>query len=197
MIGNMIGNMICPECENDTVNGYCLHCDEHIKSEPEKIILDACCGGRMMWFNKHHPNALYIDNRIAEKGHIQGGFNPNNEVKPDTIMDFRELTFPNKTFRLVVFDPPHMKTLTETSIMRKKFGCLNDQTWKADLRKGFSECWRVLMDYGVLVFKWAEDEIKLKEVLELAPAEPLFGHTTGSKSKTHWLCFMKIPSGAV
>ena len=24
-------------------------------------VLDATCGGRMMWFNKRHPLALYLD----------------------------------------------------------------------------------------------------------------------------------------
>lgn len=26
-------------------------------------ILDACCGGRMFWFDKAHPDAVYMDNR--------------------------------------------------------------------------------------------------------------------------------------
>ena len=26
-------------------------------------ILDACCGGRMFYFEKNHPNVLYIDRR--------------------------------------------------------------------------------------------------------------------------------------
>ncbi len=158
----------------------------------DKFILDACCGGRMMWFNKHHPNTLYIDIREEDKGciPIRKGF----DVKPDKIMDFRDLSFPDKSFKLVAWDPPHLKRLGETSIMRKKFGCLNSETWQHDLSKGFRECWRVLEDYGVLIFKWNEEDIKLKTILKLFKEEPLFGHTTGSKSKTHWLCFMKIPS---
>ena len=147
----------------------------------------------MFWFDKQHPNAIYIDNRTAEKNHIGHGYNPNHEVKPDILMDFRELNFPDKTFRLVVFDPPHLHSLTETSIIRKKFGALNPETWQADLKKGFNECWRVLADYGILVFKWHEAEIPLAEVLKCFDKIPLFGHPSGSKSKTHWLCFMKIP----
>ena len=26
-------------------------------------VLDVTCGGRMMWFDKQHPLALYLDNR--------------------------------------------------------------------------------------------------------------------------------------
>ena len=130
----------------------------------QKIILDACCGGCMMWMNKHHPNALYIDNRVADKGHIQKGFNPNHEVKPDIIMDFRALTFKDKSFKLVVFDTPHLSTLTETSIMRKKFGCLNADTWEYDLKTAFNELWRVLDDYGTLIIKWNDIEIPYETI---------------------------------
>lgn len=156
----------------------------------EKFILDACCGGRMFWFNKKHPNTTYIDIRRDGKGVFKS--RSNFEVQPDIKMDFRDLKFPDKSFKLVVWDPPHMKTLSETSQFRKKFGSLNAITWQKDLTTGFNECWRVLEDYGVLIFKWNEEEIKLKEVLENFSKEPLFGHTTGSKNKTHWLCFMKI-----
>ncbi len=30
---------------------------------PEKKILDVTCGSRTIWFDKHHPAALYCDNR--------------------------------------------------------------------------------------------------------------------------------------
>ena len=75
----------------------------------------------------------------------------------------------------------------------KKYGSLSKETWKEDLKRGFSECWRVLQDYGVLIFKRNEAEKKLAEILPLFTATPLFGHTTGSRSQTKWLCFMKIP----
>jgi len=155
-----------------------------------KLILDACCGGRMFWFNKEHPRALYIDIRESPEGHISQ--RPNHHVKPDIIMDFRDLKFPDKTFKLVVFDPPHISSLTETSIMRKKFGALNAETWRYDLGKGFEECWRVLDDYGTLIFKWNEAEISIKEVLKCFKEKPLFGHPTAKHGKTKWCVFMKI-----
>lgn len=156
-----------------------------------KFILDACCGGRMFWYDKKHPNTLYIDNRNAEIGHIDQR-NCQHSVNPDLLMDFRSMDLPNEHFRLVVWDPPHMKTLSETSILRKKYGCLNSETWQSDLKKGFSECWRVLRPYGILIFKWNEAEIRLKKVLDIFPERPLFGHPIMSKTKTHWMCFMKI-----
>ena len=29
----------------------------------KKLILDCTCGNRGMWFNKHHPRAVYTDKR--------------------------------------------------------------------------------------------------------------------------------------
>ncbi len=53
----------------------------------------------------------------------------------------------------------------------------------------------MLDNNGVLVFKWAEDQISLREVLELTPVQPLFGHPTGRKGRTRWVCFMKPDRG--
>lgn len=159
----------------------------------DKFILDACCGGRMFWFNKHHPNTIYIDNEPRSKGISK--YNTGFECKPDIMMDFTKMDFPDKKFKLVVFDPPHLITLGETSEMRKKFGCLNAETWVYDLKQGFNECWRVLDDFGVLIFKWNESEIASNKVLKLFHTQPLFGHRESSDSKTKWFCFMKIPKG--
>lgn len=154
-----------------------------------KFILDACCGGRMFWFNKKHKNAVYIDVRKEDKGHIQRGFNPNHEIHPDIIMDFRNLGFKDKSFKLIIFDPPHLHSLKDTSILRKKYGVLSKETWREDLSRGFNECWRVLDTYGTLVFKWSETEIPLKEVLSCFDQQPLFGHPRG---KTIWCVFFKV-----
>ena len=159
----------------------------------KKLILDACCGGRMFWFDKKHPNVLYIDHRTTAKG--LGKEHPNFQVDPDQLMDFRALDLPDKSFKMVVFDPPHLRTATKKSYMAIKYGVLG-KNWKEDLRKGFAECWRVLDDFGVLIFKWSEHDIKLPEVLKLFSERPLFGHTTGRAGQTIWLCFMKIPRPA-
>src|SRR5260221_3195123 len=159
-----------------------------------KFILDACCGGRMFLFNKTHKHAINVDNRVAEKGHRI--HRPNHQVMPDEIMDFRALQFPDNSFSLVVFDPPHISTFSETADMGKTYGRLNPNTWQNDLKKGFDECWRVLKPFGTLIFKWNEVEIKTKEILSILQVEPLFGHPSGSKSKTHWFCFMKLLNNA-
>lgn len=156
----------------------------------EKKILDVCCGGRMFWFDKKHPDALYVDNRKMEKTLFSNG--QTFKVEPDEIMDFRNLPIKDNTYSLVVFDPPHLVRAGMTGWMTKKYGCLKKETWREDIRKGFSECFRVLKEDGVLIFKWNTNDIPLKEILSLTPVQPLFGNRTPERQKTHWICFMKL-----
>ena len=157
-------------------------------SKEMKKILDVCCGSKMFWFDKNNKDVLFLDNR-KEKHILCDG--RKLEIKPDKVMDFRNLKLKDNSFKLVVFDPPHLKTLGKKSWMAKKYGVLG-KNWQEDLKKGFSECWRVLKTDGILIFKWSENEIKVKEVLDIFEKQPLFGHTTGRNGKTKWMCFMKI-----
>ena len=155
-----------------------------------KKILDVCCGGRMFWFDKKNPDTLFLDNRIMSPKKMTNG--ATLEVAPDMVMDFRKLDLPDNQFSLVVFDPPHiLKRGGKNSWMKDKYGELDKETWRDDLRKGFAECFRVLKQDGVLIFKWSELDILLSEILKLTPEKPLFGHKSGKQQKTHWVCFMK------
>lgn len=157
----------------------------------DKFILDACCGPRLFWFNKKHPNTIYIDNRKREKGY--NNYRPNRDIQPDIVMDFRKLDFPDKSFKLVIMDPPHIIARGEQFRMVKDYGWLDKNTWRDDIKKGFDECWRVLDEYGILVFKWNETSITTKQILEVIKIQPLVGHPTHSKVPTRWFVFMKIP----
>lgn len=162
----------------------------------EKFILDAGCGGRQFWINNEHPNTVFIDNRQLKKPFDSKDYpyyRPDFTIEPNILMDFRMMGFKDKSFKLIIWDPPHISTLGKTSIYAKKYGCLNKETWPLDLKHGFRELIRTLDDYGTLIFKWHDEEIQIKKVLKLFSMAPLFGHTTGSNSKTKWLCFMKIP----
>ena len=151
-------------------------------------ILDACCGSRMFWFDKHNPLVTFMDNRIFEDTLCDGR---SLRVKPDVVGDFRNIPYPNATFDLVVFDPPHLLKVGESSWIAKKYGKLNPDSWKEDLRQGFAECFRVLKPNGVLIFKWNETDIKVSEILKLSPQKPLIGHKSGRLNKTHWILFAK------
>lgn len=143
----------------------------------------------MFWFDKSHPDTLYIDNRIMSPVKMSNGATV--QVKPDILMDFRKMSFDSETFNLVVFDPPHIMKAGHNSYLAKKYGLLDRNTWKDDLKKGFIECFRVLKPGGVLIFKWNETDIPTSSVLALSPNLPLFGNRSGKASKTHWIVFMK------
>jgi len=116
-------------------------------------------------------------------------------IHPDIKLDFRSLPYPDDTFKLVVFDPPHLKRAGEKSWMRLKYGVLDKESWEDDLRKGFSECFRVLVPDGILIFKWSDIQIRVSQILNLTDVKPLFGHPSGKKGGTHWICFMNTSRG--
>jgi SAM-dependent methyltransferase len=160
-------------------------------------VLDACCGSRMFWFDKHDDRVLFVDNRretwpidIGTPGTI--GRRP-IVIDPDQLADFTELPFPDDVFALVVFDPPHIKQTTKArskGVLARKYGTLTED-WHETLRRGFAECFRVLKPHGTLIFKWSDTSYPVSEVLALTPEKPLFGHKSGKKRGTHWIAFLK------
>ena len=150
-----------------------------------KKILDACCGSKMFWFDKQNEHTVFMDNRTLDTNLCDGR---KLVIKPDIIGDFRNMDFEDNTFYLVVFDPPHLKQAGENSWLAKKYGTLDKQTWPQDIQQGFNECMRVLKPNGTLIFKWNEEQIKLKDILKVIEYKPLFGN---KRAKTHWLVFMK------
>lgn len=56
-----------------------------------KIILDACCGSRMFWFDKHNPNTLFVDKRCETVTAKDRDKIRSIEVKPDIVADFTNL----------------------------------------------------------------------------------------------------------
>jgi SAM-dependent methyltransferase len=160
-----------------------------ITDETYPPVLDACCGPRMFWFDRADPRALFVDKRreacVADtrqgRRHIV--------VDPDVVADFKALPFPDATFALVVFDPPHTFS-GEKGWMAKKYGTLKAD-WRDEIRLGFAECFRVLCPLGTLVFKWNEHRIPVATVLSLTPERPLFGQRCGTTARTHWIVFQK------
>ena len=167
----------------------------------QKKILDVTCGDRTIWFQKNEPHTIYCDIRREEwEGDFGKVLNSNGKQKhrhlvidPDFQCDFTALPFESDSFSLVVFDPPHIKDLTEPSWMRKQYGTLQDG-WEQMIHNGFRECMRVLKTDGVLIFKWSDISISTREVIKAIGQEPLFGHRSGKKMNTHWMCYMKMGS---
>ncbi|WP_025087836.1 class I SAM-dependent methyltransferase [Ligilactobacillus apodemi] len=148
-------------------------------------ILDVCCGSRMFWYDKQEEHTTYMDIRRHHEelptGHVI-------DVDPDTQADFRSIPFPDNTFDLVVFDPPHLIYAGQNSWLAKKYGKLDKESWPEDLKCGFDECRRVLKSTGTLIFKWNEDQIKFSDVIKAFGQKPIFGDR---RSKTRWCVFLK------
>ncbi|MGV8914356.1 MAG: methyltransferase [Kaistella sp.] len=155
-----------------------------------KLILDACCGSRMFWFDKKNPDALFIDKRSEEFIACDGR---EIKVRPDLLADFRKLPFEDNSFKLVVFDPPHDMYAGRKSFTAQKYGNLDKDNWRTDIKEGFDECMRVLDTHGTLIFKWHELRVTVTEIIKVIDTQPLFGHKSGRASKTHWMAFMKMP----
>lgn len=169
-----------------------------------KPILDACCGGKMFYFDKNDPRVLFQDIRNVET-HLCDG-RPFS-VKPDVQADFTSMLYADCSFSMVVFDPPHLLRNTGLSKMADMYGSLNEKAtptdyqhikygalysdWRDMISQGFKECFRVLKTGGFLIFKWNETDIKVSEVLKLTSEKPIFGHISGKRANTHWICFMK------
>lgn len=103
-------------------------------------ILDACCGSRMFWYDRDNKYTVYQDNRELDTTLCDGR---KLEITPGLFGDFRKMIYADNYFDLVVFDPPHLVRAGKTSWLAQKYGVL-DENWKADIKAGFAECFRVL-----------------------------------------------------
>ena len=129
-------------------------------------ILDPCCGSRMMWFDKQDQRCLFGDARAETHLLKDRQYLRYLEIRPDVQLDFTALPFQDGQFKLVVLNPPHLVHAGQKSWLAKKYGTLGSD-WHEDLRRAFAECFRVLADGGVLIFKWNENQIPVKEILAL------------------------------
>ena len=154
-----------------------------------KKVLDVCCGTKGMWFNKKDKRALYLD--IREETYTDAKTRAYKKliIKPDIIADFTNLQFADNSFWHIVFDPPHIKR-NKLGEITKRYGRLQDG-WQDMISKGFEECFRVLKPNGTLVFKWSSVQFPIKDILKLTKQKPLYGHKSGKKMNTHWVCFIK------
>ena len=154
-----------------------------------KKVLDVCCSVKGMWFNKQDQRALFMDKRKERHIDTYPCGTKTNIIDPDVVGDFTDMPFEDESFYHIVFDPPHIVSNSESQIT-KKYGKLEGD-WREMLRQGFKECFRILKPNGTLIFKWSEVQFPVKEILELTDYKPLYGHRSGKKMNTHWICFIK------
>lgn len=130
-------------------------------------ILDPMSGARMFYFDKNNKSVLFGD--IRDETHWTRQYKK-LEIHPDQIMDARDLEFPDNSFHLVILDPPHLINCGKTSDMAKSYGYLE-------------KAWRVLRPNGTLIFKWADKDVSLAELLYVLEREPVFGDKKPAANK--------------
>lgn len=157
-----------------------------------KMILDVTCGNRGIWFQKHEPHTIYCDKRFETIDITYPSGRYKYVIEPDIMCDFTKLPFDDNTFHLVVIDPPHL-CKPDNGLLKKEYGVYRSKNEAIDnVSKGIRECMRVLKCGGLLIFKWNELDISTREIIDACGITPLFGHKSGKKSNTHWMCFMKF-----
>ena len=196
------GNPVALSCLRSLIGNDVM---EDAMQNEFKPVLDACCGGRMFYFNKYDNRVLFQDIRDFDTILCDGR---TFSVHPDVCASFTEMPYPDNCFAMVVFDPPHLlrnvgkskfadmygslnPKASPSGYQHIKYGALPNRDWRDMLKRGFAECFRVLKSGGFLIFKWNDTDIKTTEILKLTPEEPIFGHLSGKRSNTHWICFMK------
>jgi SAM-dependent methyltransferase len=160
---------------------------EQEEVKENKLILDATCGSRSIWFNKNNPNAVFMDKREETFVQCDGRI---LSISPDVVMDFTNIEYPDDSFYLVVFDPSHFDKLGENSWLAQKYGKLYPG-WEPEIKAGFEECRRVCKPNGTIIFKWNTRQISLNKILNVIGHKPLFGHTTTKNGQTIWMTFIK------
>ena len=109
-----------------------------------KTILDACCGGKMFYFDKHDERVLFQDIRKVST-HLCDG--RSFEVNPDIQADFTNMPYEDKSFSMVVFDPPHLLRNAGKSKMADMYGSLNEKASPT----GYQQ-----IKYGALYSDWRD-----------------------------------------
>ena len=141
-------------------------------------ILDVSAGNRAIWFDKNHPDAVFVDIRP--------------ETHPTIVADSRHL--PPEVgvgYDLIVFDPPHVN-FSAGAEMSKTYGHLTTDEIRALIRETAASVHRVSRRDALMAFKWNDHDQKLERVLALMRPfwEPLFGQKvafrTAHPSATTW-----------
>lgn len=139
-------------------------------------ILDLSAGNRWIWYNKNHPDALYLDCR--------------KEVNPDIVCDTKKLPGNiGSDFNLFCWDPPHLN-FGANSNMSKCYGHHTTAEILETIKQTSREAHRVAAKDALLALKWNDHDIRLQRVFDLMPDwEPLFGNlvSKNKRSQTYWI----------
>jgi len=168
------------------------------------MILDACCGGKSMYHSLNNQftqdEIVYIDIRKGTftcpyKGTIAA------VIKPTILADCKHLPFRDNTFRLIIFDPPHLSTLWKSDL-EARYGSIDVANFRLMLRAVNEEFYRVLKIQGILLTKTLDRQRRssymrpflsnFKCLLDIDYRSK--GKENTSQNTTHWHVFIKKTS---
>lgn len=98
--------------------------------------LDATYGGGAFWDGSAHVAVTGVDLNPARA--------------PSGAADFRNLPYPDASFDVVLFDPPHLADAGDASVMRERYGTYVDADLQPVIQDGCREAWRVAR-LGIIV----------------------------------------------
>lgn len=98
----------------------------------------------MMWFDRGHPDAVFGDCRretltVTDRSHGRQDGTRTLRIEPDVVMGFRCIPYPDNTFKLVAFDPPHLERAGPKSWMAAKY--VTHKRERADGKREAQEEW--------------------------------------------------------
>lgn len=126
------------------------------------FILDPCCGSKMFYHDKESDAVMFCDIRELHTKLCDGR---ELHIQPDKIIDVTNMeNIADEAFSYIIFDPPNLVKVGESSWLAQKYGQL-PVLWEEWMTKAFAECFRVLKPGGMLLFKWSDEDIPHKNVL--------------------------------
>jgi len=143
-----------------------------MEGKTETTVLDATAGNRCMWDKKENNYIVFID------------IEPELSIKPDFIMDCTNTGFPDNSFNIIFFDPPHSYGRTKNTGVHQtpNYEVQKQKGWHIGAYYGFDkfptkraliafihkaqkEFYRIIKPGGVLWFKWSEIHSTLDAML--------------------------------
>lgn len=176
--------------------------------KPDATIVDFTAGNRSIWTLKDSPHILFLDKE------------PDLSMAPDILCDSTNTDLPPDSKFFAVFDPPHewgkekngsLFTTPNREVWNKKwpshsreappvyYGADKYQT-KTELLhyiyEAQKEIARILINGGVLFFKWSENSIAINDVLkyftlwEVALRIPV-GYAGKTAKQSYWFLMLR------
>ena len=154
------------------------------------LVLDATAGNRHMWGgDKNDPRVVFMDKE------------ENLRIPPDIIATWDDIPYPDNHFRCVIFDPPHVFSLTSMYNQDPKArpnGAKKIPGWYGAFkskRDAVLQIYNAQVEFArvapALLFKWNDASLSLDRILSVFTHWDIVriapGRSRGDKPSTWWV----------